>query len=227
MATDDEETPDDRLIFAVLTDRLDAIEPALREGANINVPVAPGTLLHHAITSQFYQIAEYLITHGAEVNAVDAHGSMPLHLVAMHGRTGLATQLMAKGADRHARDGLGSSPRELTRYGVEIEWDQLSSHASRALKSRKRQELASLLFSGDQPTQALLELCGTHRIIELFTPGRWTGKAGEALGLFEDIERVLPAYWRNLNLIDLAPLRRAAALARNGNAFPRYARKHA
>lgn len=216
------ETPDEKLIFAVLTDRLDAIEPALREGANINVPVAPGTLLHHAISSQFYQIAEYLVTHGADVNAVDAHGAMPLHLVAMHGRTGLATQLIARGADRHAKDGLGSTPRELTRYGVEIQWDRLSDPAERALKSKKAQELVSLLTGDGGPTQALLELCGTRRIIELFHPGRWTRRESEALGFYEAIEPTLPGYWRNLSLIDLAPLR-FAAVAGRPSAVPRYA----
>jgi hypothetical protein len=229
MATGEAETPDDRLIFAALTGDLNGISQALREGANPDTRVEHGTLLHYTIIEQNYDAAEYLIAHGCEVNTPDRFGSTPLHLAAMHGRTGLAVQLMKRGADRQAKDGLGNVPRDLTAPHVAIEWDELSSQARRALNGKKGQELASLLIADGQPTQALLELCGTHRTFELFYESRWKGREREALVLYDGIQQSLPAYWKRFlePEIDLTPLRRSAAHAANDDgiiAVRRYVR---
>jgi hypothetical protein len=224
-------TPDEKLIEAASVGDLDACGQALLEGANINVYKNGVTLLLYSMIEYIYDLPEYLLEQGADVNLPDVDGITPLHLAADQGRVDLASQMMQRGADRYAkakryagnRD--GTPPRDWTPTGIVIKWDELSRDALRALESQNRQELVYLLTSGDQPTQALLELCGSHRIIELFAPGRWIGRLSEALSLFETVNLVMPAYWRNRQMIDLAPLRRAAVADSDGNnAFTRYVR---
>ena len=46
-----------------------------------------------------------LIGHGADVNAADAQGWLPLHLAAANNNMDAITQLIAQGADVHAANG--------------------------------------------------------------------------------------------------------------------------
>jgi ankyrin repeat protein len=54
-----------------------------------------------------------LLDHGAELDAKDERGVSALHACAIHGLLGCARQLLARGADRNARDCLGRQPGDL------------------------------------------------------------------------------------------------------------------
>jgi ankyrin repeat protein len=49
-------------------------------------------------------MASKLLARGAQVNARDSDGAMPLHNAALSGHTGVAALLIQKGADLEARD---------------------------------------------------------------------------------------------------------------------------
>lgn len=221
MTPGQQESPDDSLMIAAMTGDLELAQAALDCGARIDLPTHGSRPLHRAIRRHKYACAEFLIGQGADVNAADDQGSMPLHLAAMHGHTGLASLLMTRGADRHAEDKRGCRPHDLAPHGVDMGWDHLSDQAAEALKVRNVPQLASLLLSRDnKPTQALLELCGSRRLIELFWPEDWGGDTAGAMRLAGAVVLALPWYWRMQ--IDLTPLLRARPPGGRQDAITRY-----
>ena len=71
------------------------------------------TPLHVAAMFGRRAAAEWLLDHGAAVNAVDAFGDTPLHTAAVFGRGHTVTLLAARGAALDARNHDGLTPREL------------------------------------------------------------------------------------------------------------------
>jgi len=72
----------------------------------VDAPMA----LHYAATSGHKEVAELLITKGADVNAKNADSNTPLHSAIRAGHKDVAELLIAKGADVNARDGDGRTP---------------------------------------------------------------------------------------------------------------------
>lgn len=67
--------------------------------------------LHYAVYKSHRQIAEFLISNGADVNAkASIDGTTPLHWMAMSGQCELMELLISKGANVNARDDLGKTP---------------------------------------------------------------------------------------------------------------------
>jgi ankyrin repeat protein len=60
-------------------------------------------------------VAEWLIEHGADVNAKDAFKSTPLHVAAFHDNRDIAAVLISHGADVNARRDDGATPLHLAR----------------------------------------------------------------------------------------------------------------
>ena len=52
---------------------------------------------------------------GADLNAPTAQGNTPLHIAAYKGYTGVVGLLLARGADRRARNRLGQTAEDLAR----------------------------------------------------------------------------------------------------------------
>jgi ankyrin repeat protein len=78
---------------------------------DINATDAEGmTLLHHAARTSDVNVAEELISRGANVRARDSNGWTPLHMAACGGSIVMARLLLARGADPLARDKYGNSP---------------------------------------------------------------------------------------------------------------------
>jgi ankyrin repeat protein len=61
-----------------------------------------------------------MLDYGADVNATDASGDVPLHEAIRQGRTGLVKDLVARGADVNARtQGGDAGPLEAAAAGAE------------------------------------------------------------------------------------------------------------
>ncbi|KAF8020915.1 hypothetical protein BT93_G1355 [Corymbia citriodora subsp. variegata] len=71
------------------------------------------TLLHLACETADIGMLELLLQYGANVNAVDSGGNMPLHRCILRGRAANAKMLLARGADPQALNDEGKTPLEL------------------------------------------------------------------------------------------------------------------
>lgn len=78
------------------------------------------TLLHHLVGDETIDsliagnAIEWLLNHGADVNAIDKHGVTPLHLAAATG-FGIVDTLLASGADKTLRT---TSPAQISLYAA-------------------------------------------------------------------------------------------------------------
>jgi len=68
------------------------------------------TSLHIAATHGYHSVAELLINHKADVNALDCNGSTPLHVASCQDMPSLVALLIRSGADINARSMNGSTP---------------------------------------------------------------------------------------------------------------------
>ncbi len=68
------------------------------------------TPLHHAVTYRKLAVVEFLIEHGADVNAIDWTGMTPLHIAATMNQIAVAKALVRAGADVEAADKFGDRP---------------------------------------------------------------------------------------------------------------------
>ena len=96
----------------------------------------PFTPLHWAALHGHKEIAELLITNGADVNATTAWGSTPLHKAAQNGHKEIVELLIAKGADVNAKDNrLRKTPLDVAimRKHAEIA-DLLRKHGGKTKK---------------------------------------------------------------------------------------------
>ena len=120
---DPEKSPNQRLMDGATAGDLTAVTQALQDGANINVGIGGGnydgcSALMMALMRQQYDVAEYLIDQGADVNHKrpaqhtpdKTRGQTPLWWSANHGQIALAQKLLNKGADVNTPDHHGSTP---------------------------------------------------------------------------------------------------------------------
>ena len=97
-----------------LTDAADSNNLPLAEllvdrGANVNATCPFGcTCLHHAVSSK--NVAEFLITKGADVNIKDNNGRTPLNWAVRRRHKDVVELLIAKGADVNAKNNEGETP---------------------------------------------------------------------------------------------------------------------
>lgn len=78
--------------------------------SNVNSKVAGWTPLHLTVFQDLPQIAEYVLTHGADVNATGRDDETPLHTASCRRRYELARILLTHGADVNSRDASGKTP---------------------------------------------------------------------------------------------------------------------
>ncbi|XP_066495067.1 relA-associated inhibitor isoform X2 [Tiliqua scincoides] len=87
------------LLDAALTGELDVVKEAVKE---LNDPSQPNdegiTALHNAICGANYNIVDFLINIGANVNSPDSHGWTPLHCAASCNDTAICMALIKHGA---------------------------------------------------------------------------------------------------------------------------------
>jgi ankyrin repeat protein len=86
------------------------------KGANANVAAPSGfTPLHVAAGLDRRGMVEYLLSAGANPNALDIRGT-PLHAATVQGNAEMVKLLLAHGADPNARDRNGSTPLHMINY---------------------------------------------------------------------------------------------------------------
>lgn len=84
---------------------LSDLESALQAGADVNLASGPEryTPLMLAAVNGKPELAAFLLSHGAKVDAVDSGNETALHYAAFRGRDEIVKLLLAKGADPNAR----------------------------------------------------------------------------------------------------------------------------
>jgi len=101
------------LFDAVALDNFVAIRSALTIGANIRDTDPGGRSALHiaAIYSSNPKVPRLLAACGCNINGQDALGRTPLHWAGLVGNRDMIAILLALGADREIRDGMGNFPQ--------------------------------------------------------------------------------------------------------------------
>jgi len=118
---------------AVVDGDIDEVKSQISAGADVNSKDARTgwTLLHIAIRKQRTEIAQFLIDKGADVNARDNRGRMPLHFAAEVGQKEIVEKLIAKGAEINVMDGQADNALSLARKNNHKEVvDLLTKHGA-------------------------------------------------------------------------------------------------
>ncbi|KIJ64236.1 hypothetical protein HYDPIDRAFT_90918 [Hydnomerulius pinastri MD-312] len=95
---------------------MDVLKCLLRSNASLDVPDVIGhTALHHACTSPHphFEAAKVLLENGANVNAQNRYGELPVILPMTGGDVKLTTLLLERGADLDIPDANGDTPSKL------------------------------------------------------------------------------------------------------------------
>lgn len=89
---------------------LEHVRLLVEEGHDINEPhpVSGTTPLHRAAHNNRTAMCEYLMDHGANIQAKDVQGMTPLHLAAQFGRVETIELLLDRGADLNALSDKGA-----------------------------------------------------------------------------------------------------------------------
>ena len=101
---------------AVIGDEPKIAEMLLQAGCNVNSPDKQGfTALHHAAQRYSVAMANLLLSAGAAVDARESFGNTPLcrAVFESRGRSEVVAAFLSAGADQHARNNTGVSPRDL------------------------------------------------------------------------------------------------------------------
>ena len=99
------------LIDAVKAQDINAVRTLLKQGADVNGPLADGaTALHWAAYRDDVPIADALIRAGASVNVANQLGITPLMLACHNGSPAMADLLLKAGADPNAGPTGGATP---------------------------------------------------------------------------------------------------------------------
>ena len=87
------------------------------------------TPLHLAALKGESMVAEFLLSHGAEVDAKTPEGNTPLHFAALAGHKAVAELLLSRGADVNGRNAFGATPLHLAAAkGFKAEAESLLAH---------------------------------------------------------------------------------------------------
>jgi len=141
--------PPNAIHGAVNVGDIKLVKKLLDDGVDVNqqfvIPdgsILGATPLHNASNSK--EIAELLISKGANVNAECDRGLTPLHEAAYIGSLSVVKLLIEKGADVNALDNQGRTPKDVAFIGIQSDKD-FESFTSRAKTSRKIKEKEEII----------------------------------------------------------------------------------
>lgn len=105
-------TPEDRIYLAASAGGVKEVEALVQKNPALARcrSIAGGTPLHGAAVAGHADVAEFLLRHHAEVDAMNTDGSTPLHHAAAGCQIGVAKILLAHKADVNGRNGRGVTP---------------------------------------------------------------------------------------------------------------------
>lgn len=139
-------------------ENLAIVEYLVQSGAPVDIPDIFGlTALHHACTPPDIklQFAKSLLQHGANVNAQNRYGEVPLFFALQGGDAKLTDLLMEHGANMDIQDANGDSPRKMyVVFGAEVtatirKWERRQAgEAAAPCEARKRCESCGTEQSG-------------------------------------------------------------------------------
>jgi hypothetical protein len=221
---------DSRMVRAILNDDFVEAQKLVALRLNLELLITGSTFLHKCFQLKKWSMADFLIDHDAEVNSPDPDGFMPLHLAVRHRRPELVMKLMAKGADRHAKDKHERKPSDLPQAGMSIDWAYLSGNARLALDVMQIEDLPVLLLTEDSLTQASLELLGSHLLKQVIERQTWT-EENLAVGyrMLHRLGIIIPRYYEKsykfwIMIEQARALRTARAAAFNNSSLGRHLR---
>ena len=127
----------DDLFSALDKGDLDKVKKLVEGGCDVNQKYAEGTTVLHLVGERHYirggqkpvpmrelgEIAEYLIAHGADVDARDELQHTPLHLASMLNNFEVVKVLIDNGADVNAKNAEGQTPLHLHTRGSYTGWE--------------------------------------------------------------------------------------------------------
>ncbi|KAI6164030.1 ankyrin repeat-containing domain protein [Pisolithus thermaeus] len=139
-------------------EHLRIVEYLVQSGAPLDLPdIAGHTALHHACTPPDIklQFAKLLLQHGANVNAQNRYGEVPLFFALQGGDAELTDLLMEHGANMDIQDANGDSPRKMyIIFGPEVtatirKWERRQAgEVAAPCEARKRCESCGTEQSG-------------------------------------------------------------------------------
>lgn len=106
----------DTLLRAVASGDLVTVQQMVDAGADVNTSDYHGTALQTAISHDRAEIANLLISSGANLGVRDRYGDMPLHLAIKNNMRSTVQTLLDKGADANAKGALDDTPLHIARY---------------------------------------------------------------------------------------------------------------
>lgn len=144
----------------------EVVQHLLTCGASVDVPDIIGhTALHHACTPPHgnYRLAKLLVERGANVDAQNRYGEVPIFFPFQGGDIKLVELLLEHGADLDIDNGNGDSPRKLcVSFGAEVtaavrKWERKRA-GEEALYEEKKCENCKVKSNG-------LKTCARCRVV--------------------------------------------------------------
>jgi len=147
--------PDISIHEAAKGGNIEAVKKHLAAGTDVNAKNDAGqTPLHLAALKDHKEIAELLITNGADLNAEDEmNGMIPLHNAAGRGYNEIVKLLIAKGADVNAKFDNGDTPLDMAIVWERTETaDLLRKHGAKTGEELKGGESVAKTVKPEPPT---------------------------------------------------------------------------
>jgi ankyrin repeat protein len=120
------------------------------------------TPLHIAAANGYRDIAEFLLAHGADVNAKNNDGWTPLYIAANYGQGDIAGLLLAGNADVNAKDEDGRAPLYIAVYEGHKDMAELLLTHGADVNVRKNDGLTPLHVAAYQGHKDVAELLLAH-----------------------------------------------------------------
>lgn len=117
------------------------------------------TLMHYAASNGSKQTMEFLLSRGTLINKANNKGTTPLHTLILKRFDALALWAIKEGANLHAVDRNGHTPRDLAQLFFQKELDEMWNNKSKPLAAEPEpvQKKQDILYAPEQPAKVVRE----------------------------------------------------------------------